>query len=57
MGGAKEYGYCSVCKHLIALKKDGTVWNHGICKICKGAGLKPAPAWGTQAIVRKEGKK
>jgi hypothetical protein len=38
---AKPTGTCPVCRKERALKKDGTIWTHGICK---GAGQKPTTA-------------
>jgi hypothetical protein len=35
---AKPTGTCPICNQTRALKKDGTMRNHGICK---GAGQKP----------------
>ena len=38
MTAAKPTGVCPVCGKTRALRKDGTLWNHGICK---GAGQPP----------------
>ncbi|WP_327066820.1 hypothetical protein [Kitasatospora sp. NBC_01302] len=38
MTTAKPTGTCTVCGKARTLRKDGTLWTHGICK---GAGQPP----------------